>query len=354
MDLPLDQALMQWLRQMAEDCGLPIDQVPEAAEEINNRLKSYPKVRHTLSHPVVQLGPFMQAISESWALGARQDIIHFKNLIKTGDSARDAIERLIRVFPNGETEACKRIDDFVGYAVKNGYHKPSGHSDWAGAALLASIILTCIYPHRFVDFRQSRWNSFAQAFGYYHPTFGEGHYGEKLISAGRVAAAFSKTHHIPQGLGEPLWIIAGICWQMGKGTLRVPTTKQIPIMRKYGHGEGRDHLKLKEWVANNPQSIGIANVKNTTLEYIFPSADAVDILFELMNGDDVVVEIETDTPVPGFYQAIKYRALMCAVRKLPLDSQKVKAILVASDMSEQARDLCCKYGILNYQHRVPQ
>jgi len=130
----------------------------------------------------------------------------------------------------------------------------------------------------------------------------------------------------------------------------IPRNKRIAVKRKYGAGgEGENHKKLKEWVAQNPQDIGLRNVKSHELEYVFLSGDTVDILFQLQNGEDAVVEIETTIPLPGCHQALKYRVLRCAEQLLALDSKKVKAILVAWEVPQEVREFCNKYNISHYE-----
>lgn len=123
-------------------------------------------------------------------------------------------------------------------------------------------------------------------------------------------------------------------------------TETITRLRKYGSGgEGQEHKRLKKWIAQHPERIGITNVKSTTVEHTFCCGDAVDILFELEEDDDIVVEIETVDPMPGCHQAIKYRALRCAERKIPLDSKEVKAYLVAWEIPEVVTSFCERYDI---------
>lgn len=139
----------------------------------------------------------------------------------------------------------------------------------------------------------------------------------------------------------------------GQRTSSVPRNKRIAIHRKYGAGgEGENHKKLKEWIATHPESIGLKSVKKCEQEYVFLSGDTVDILFELADGTDAVVEIETTIPLPGCHQAIKYRALRCAERRLELDSNKVKAILVAWEIPQDVRQFCNQYGILHYKIKI--
>ncbi len=130
----------------------------------------------------------------------------------------------------------------------------------------------------------------------------------------------------------------------------VSRKKRIATKRKYGAGgEGENHKKLKEWVANHPEAIGLKNIKKHELEHVFLSGDTVDILFEQINSYDAVVEIETTVPLPGCHQAIKYRALRCAERLLPLDSNKVKAILVAWNIASEVKRFCKQYNIECYE-----
>ena len=106
-------------------------------------------------------------------------------------------------------------------------------------------------------------------------------------------------------------------------------SKRVAMFRKYGAGgEGTEHKKLKEWVAENPHEIGLTGIQRIEVEYGFPSGDVVDILFRLSKERDIVVEIETSDPLPGCYQALKYRVLRCAERCIDVKSPYVEAILV--------------------------
>jgi hypothetical protein len=189
----LDKQIQSWLRELAADWGCLIDEVPSnmPTDEVANRLENYPLLSPVLNSPVLDLSEFGKLAHKCWALGGRYDLIQFGEFIGKRELAVDAIDELIRDFPNHDEEAIKRIDSFVERAVQLGYLKPSGSADWAGAALLTSVLLTSLYPKRFVDFRQSRWIRFAKRFAYNHPPSGERRYGEKLIWAGRFTADIS-------------------------------------------------------------------------------------------------------------------------------------------------------------------
>jgi len=122
--------------------------------------------------------------------------------------------------------------------------------------------------------------------------------------------------------------------------------RRIAIARKYGHGgEGEEHKNLKQWVATHPESIGLTNVTRPHIEYVFPSGDAADIVFELPSHRYAVVEVETWNPLPGCYQALKYKVLKCAEIGLEIDSPNIEAIVVARISSREIKDFCSKYGL---------
>ncbi len=126
--------------------------------------------------------------------------------------------------------------------------------------------------------------------------------------------------------------------------------KAVSKKRKYGPGgEGENHKRLKKWVAKNPHAINLKDVENCEVEYSFCSGDTVDLLFERKNGHDVVVEIETDIPLPGAYQAIKYRVLRCAEKNYTLSDPKVKSVLVAWEIPREVDRFCKKYNIETFE-----
>jgi len=123
----------------------------------------------------------------------------------------------------------------------------------------------------------------------------------------------------------------------------------IAKARKYGPGgEGKAHRELKEWLAEHPEILGLTDVDSAHLEHPFVTGDAADIVFIHRSGKYTVVEIETTNPGPGAHQAIKYRSLLCAAKELPLNTDKVKSVLVAWSIAEPVRRFCMTYGI---EHR---
>jgi len=126
-----------------------------------------------------------------------------------------------------------------------------------------------------------------------------------------------------------------------------------PIVRKYGSGgEGAEHKKLKRFIAEKPDSIGLKDVEETKLEYIFPSGDVADIVFRLSGNRYAVVEIETTNPLPGCFQALKYKILKCAELGLPITSSDVEAIMVAWLIPDDVRNFCLKYNVRFHKHTM--
>ncbi len=129
--------------------------------------------------------------------------------------------------------------------------------------------------------------------------------------------------------------------------------RRMAIQKKYGPaGEGVAHKELKEWVANNPEALGLPGVAVGQTEYAFQhSGDKVDVMFSLPEKRYAVAEIETDNPMPGAFQALKYRVLRCAELGLKIDSSKVLSFLVAWKYPEDMA-FCRKYKVRFLRKRL--
>jgi hypothetical protein len=138
--------------------------------------------------------------------------------------------------------------------------------------------------------------------------------------------------------------------QIGLRKNLIEREKRLALKRKYGAGgEGENHKKLKQYIANNPNVINIFDMKKCYVEYSFCCGDTVDILFERKNGQDVTVEIETEFPDIGSHQAIKYRVLRCAERGHLIADKKVQSVLVAWKIPEDLKCFCNKYDIKTFE-----
>ena len=153
------------------------------------------------------------------------DLIRLGKFLKDRHSTSTVAE-LVHRFPSSDNPAAERIDRFVARAVGIAYKNPKGAEDRAGAALLASVLLTSLEPRRFVDFRSGNWQELAELLHY--PLPDDVSYGDKVVQAGRFAQAVTrtKTFRACWPDQEPLWTLAGICW-LGK-TPEKPSSEDQP------------------------------------------------------------------------------------------------------------------------------
>jgi hypothetical protein len=123
--------------------------------------------------------------------------------------------------------------------------------------------------------------------------------------------------------------------------------------RKYGlGGEGQDHRRLKEWLRQHPEDIGITDAIHATAEHAFPTGDCADLVIQRRDGGWCVVAIETSAPLAGAYQVIKQRALLCAEQGLALNDPEVDAILVADSFPGSVEELCRRYDVVTRRFRL--
>lgn len=97
--------------------------------------------------------------------------------------------------------------------------------------------------------------------------------------------------------------------------------------------ESEQHKKLKEFVAANPQIVGLQiNNSQGQTEYLFASGDKADVVFETENGYlgvEVKSIISNDSDLNrGLFQSVKYQALLRAEQKAVLSPPTARAVLV--------------------------
>lgn len=102
-----------------------------------------------------------------------------------------------------------------------------------------------------------------------------------------------------------------------------------------GGGEGREHKELKEYIFQNPESVGLKNVVLKEVEHELPSGDRLDIYFELSDGTHIAVEVKPsispDSDISrGIFQCVKYYAVMNALKIIECAKYNVITLLVTS------------------------
>jgi hypothetical protein len=109
---------------------------------------------------------------------------------------------------------------------------------------------------------------------------------------------------------------------------------------------------LKERLRQHPEDIGITDAIEVTAEYVLPSGDCADLVFQRRDGGFCVVAIETTASLAGACQAIKHRALLCAEQGLALNDPEVDAFLVAGSFPSAIEDFCRQYDVVTRKFRL--
>lgn len=119
-------------------------------------------------------------------------------------------------------------------------------------------------------------------------------------------------------------------------------------------GESKQHKKVKEFVAANPQVVGLPrNNSRGKTEYLFASGDKADVVFETENGYlgvEVKSIISNDPDLNrGIFQAVKYQALLRSEQKAVLSPPTARAVLVTErSLPAALQNLADVLGIVVY------
>jgi len=108
----------------------------------------------------------------------------------------------------------------------------------------------------------------------------------------------------------------------------------VEAARRFGSGgESKQHLALKNYVADHPSCIGLSRrLSRGRTEFALPSGDCVDVLF-LSEREWVAVEVKSiisssDDVARGLFQCVKYLAVIDAWRGYEGDGRDRRALLV--------------------------
>lgn len=110
--------------------------------------------------------------------------------------------------------------------------------------------------------------------------------------------------------------------------------KEIRSGKFFGQGgEGEQHKKLKEYIYNHPEKLGIKRVVHKEMEHILLSGDRLDVYFELKNGSKIAVEVKPAASpdadiLRGIFQCVKYKTILDAEDIVHGKKSSNRAILV--------------------------
>jgi len=109
--------------------------------------------------------------------------------------------------------------------------------------------------------------------------------------------------------------------------------KKAAQFKLYGTGESEEHKNLKNFVSECPPVIGLSeNMPKGKTEFPLPSGDKIDVLF--CNEDGwIIVEVKPSTSplediTRGFFQCIKYSAVLEACLAINKEGRNVRSVLV--------------------------
>ncbi len=102
--------------------------------------------------------------------------------------------------------------------------------------------------------------------------------------------------------------------------------------RRVGAGESKAHRRLKDYVAQHPESVGLGrSLAPGQTEFVLPSGDIVDVLFRNARRSiavEVKSHISDDADLTrGLFQCVKYGAVLRACRSVEGGSYEVEALL---------------------------
>jgi hypothetical protein len=133
-------------------------------------------------------------------------------------------------------------------------------------------------------------------------------------------------------------------WEAVLGALNLTPLSDDPTLEglkaearsRGGVGECEDHRELKHFVATHPEVLGISGIGMGTTEYIFPSADRIDVVFRDSKrkrwvGVEVKGPSSDDADIlRGLFQCVKYSALREAELRSDAKKENIEVILVLS------------------------
>ena len=213
MNKLIDIKLSKWLQILSKKWSMPYDRVANYIwrDEIDNRLRFYPLVSRSLTP--FDYSNFKRSILSCWALTEQHQAIRLNRFLGDPINVERMISGFITDFPDKDSCVVDRIDNFIADLITMGFRAPR-YSDYSGAALFTSVLLTSIYPKRFVDFRTAKWEAFAEYFKFeLPPNFYDG-YGRRIVWAGKRAQEIvnTTTYKFNWVDNNVLWPVGGICW----------------------------------------------------------------------------------------------------------------------------------------------
>jgi hypothetical protein len=208
----IDLRLRRWLEKLQNEGAI------EAVEqEINNRIEPYPRMQAALGVRPINILEVAAAARCCTLMAGPHPMMNFERFIGNKKQAQAAVNSLVHQLEQPHPEIVTVIDKFVEQAGYAGYQNADGSDDKSGAARFASLILTCAYPNRFVDYPSAvSWKNFSKELGA-KTLESRASYGQQLIWAAEIAKAVTQTPTFQRQWSDtryryPLWVVSGLNW----------------------------------------------------------------------------------------------------------------------------------------------
>ncbi len=317
------EGVVRWMMQKGDD--------PKWGSDISNRLTFMPQLAEVLKSRPIDVEALGKVCSKIWALGSQYDTTWRTVFLKSVE-APEIIDGLLY----GEEDDVARIDAFVNAAVEQGYTDSEG-KDQTASAQFASVLLSALYPDRYVDFRAGRWNRLYQLVTNSKQSLcRDGSLGQKIVRAGTFAAQLAQTPAFQHHFGEEhgTWKVAGIAWLLKDGLDVVDS--DLPAS-----DQSADHGNRRYWLcALGPEAQFWDECrKNNVIRFGLDELPSLDTFRDKAAIKKALQEARPDAPVPVHDTLAGWQ---CAQEMTPGDVVIVKA--------GQSRYL--GYGIIagNYFH----
>jgi hypothetical protein len=185
----------------------------DVKKEMDNRIRHLEAIRELITQKTINIEKLQVEFNSLWPLMENHDKQYRKDFFKSLN-AQILVENFINDILVNDSDAM--IDKFIKDLVAAGY-RPQKHRPNDSIVLqFTSVILSAIFPDKYVDFRQSRWNNLFQIVMKTDKSlFDKGLSNRsKMLLAGDFASQISKLPSFTSFFGDDhrLWRVAGLAW----------------------------------------------------------------------------------------------------------------------------------------------
>lgn len=141
-------------------------------------------------------------------------------------------------------------------------------------------------------------------------------------------------------------------WVIEKLGLKLNYCEQVLPVKYANVGEGEEHKAIKQYIASNPDMVGIKKVLGEgETEHLLLSGDRIDVFFRCKNNMHYAVEVKPSTSddadiLRGIFQCVKYKAVMDSERVWYGGNYENETVLVVSrELSERNKCVAVDLGV---------